>query len=388
MAHLGSILKSAAALQEVSAATIAGATGIRLSRLSRFFSGRTLPTPLEVNSVLRACALDPGLLTNLARYAKVRTSSEKLLRPVLGDEQLFGALLLAGTEICSPVVLGDRLLVDRLTLTFNAVDDDVLLGVLERYAKGVRAGFYYDRVYEVRGVRIEHSTNSVKSTRRSSRVDFLSARSLSGDALRHASPLLSRLFRLVAPGSLRLSRVDVAVDLPVSLRNVQALGSSRQKVSTYLGKGGVETIMFGNRKLDRHTVIYDKRQQTIDGGGSDDGRARTRIEARIKNPGVPLVQLAALSNPFEKLSVLLLRTTGSLVDDLLLSYASFVGFPALRDAVVNGVLDREHFDELHDHATRAAANEGLSHPAAVFDRLWKRRAGSLVKRLEAIGAGL
>jgi hypothetical protein len=193
--------------------------------------------------------------------------------------------------------------------------------------------------------------------------------------------VLAELLSFATVESVRISRLDIAVDVPVSPRRIQALGSPRQKVNAFFGPAGIETVYYGTRKSECQVRIYDRYQKLV-----DDGHAMisthplTRFEAQLRNLGLAVEGLATLRNPFSRLRLVDLRADAlPLSRRVLACYARTFGLAALKPE-----LDAAEFAALVADLEVVASSPGLPHPSDVFDERWRRTVHPLQRFIASI----
>jgi hypothetical protein len=381
------VLRAAATLSECSIGDLSTRTGIRRSRIERVLAGRTLPKGDDASRILTACKVDPRLLTSPATFrvigdvvtATYATSTASLLPMDL----LLGLLIHRSEDPTLATVDEGSLAIDRLSLTFDArnaaefVARAASLGSAARSARPIYAHEYRCP----RGIFVQHGSTPHASPRflqrRSSRIEINPSRFL-GHAKSRA--LFAELLSFAIPQSTRISRIDVAVDLPVSIRRVQALGAPRQKVNVFFGAAGVETIYCGTQKSERQVRIYDRRQKLVDDGGAlTSAHPITRFEAQLRNVGLTVDGLLTLHNPFSRLRLLDLRAEAlPLSQRVLAHYARAFGLPALK-----AELDAAEFAALVAVLDVLALSPALPHPSTVFEDRWRQTAQPLQRLLQA-----
>ena len=219
--------------------------------------------------------------------------------------------------------------VDKLSLSFDADASDLL--TIARVGRLVRMEHsLYEHNYRIGSVLVQHrrSRRSRRSYKqRNSRIEFNPARASDLDW-----KLVRRVLKLAA--CVRVTRLDVAVGLPVSARRVQVLGDPRHKLTVISSPiNGIETTYVGARRSRRQIVVYDKRQERADRDNVDEDRTDedvgvTRFEARHRSLGIGLAELLDLADPFASLVVV--ELCGGGLHELGAVYASAFGLRALR----------------------------------------------------------
>lgn len=265
---------------------------------------------------------------------------------------------------------------DKFSVSFDS-DETKLLAIVRagQIARMDRSAYRHN--YRVASVLVQHGSSGRSAPghkRRSSRFEFNPARATELDwkVLRRVLALATRA---------RITRLDVAVDLPVSVRRLQVLsdqasGSSPRKVNVFFGPDGVETIYVGAQASRREIAMYDKPRERIDRGGNrvdEDYSDATRVEARLRSLGIDLAELRELPDPFTGI-VLVDLSAGDIpfLHALGAAYASAFGAQALR-----ALVESADFDMI---VRRVEARETL-HPSRVFADQWPRASARLLRKL-------
>lgn len=366
---LAQILKAAAVLADADTDTLALRTGILRSRLTRLLNGSAAPSADEAERILKAAGCKRSLLTEHIEAS----GSHGVLAALIGPDRLSQADACISRGSC-------YLTIDKLSIVFNPVDGQRLIETAQRYGARVDAKLY-KLAFAGHGVRVDHSPAEANNQiRRSSRIEFNPEAALSKKAARNreAGQFASAVMRLLDPTEAEITRVDVAVDLPVALRDVQALSDRTRKFNLWLGAEGIETVYCGSRGSERQIVLYDKRREQRDRGKAPDlSSPLTRIEAHVQRPGLGLLALPALENPFTRLRLFLLRPDGLPFERrLLVEYARFFGLPALK-----GELDPDDFEALCSDLELSDAAPLVPHPRDVFTARWPAVSRSLLSAL-------
>lgn len=384
MFRLPDLLRAATILARRSNVDVALETGIRRSRVERILAARAAPCGDEAARILAACGIDqrlataPGAFTLAGDVVTLRRRGGGLLPA----DTILGLLLHRDCRPPPDVDLHDcRLCIDKLSITFNTIDADALLDLISTLGKRIATqASIYKHEYRCGGVFVQHGerTRSGARTykgRRTSRLEFNPAR-----ASRCDWSLVQRLLRLAKPSSDRVSRLDVAVDIPVSLRRVQPLASRKHKVNVFLGSTGVETIYLGVKGSEHQIRIYDGRQRLMDVGRAGvDHPEVTRFEAQLRNVSRAIGDLVALPDPFVHLQLVDLSAHGlALSRRLLANYACVFGLVTLRPH-----LQPDDFKALVSELEAAAAATVLPHPSDIFAAQWSKVAAKLVTDLGA-----
>ena len=361
---LARLFKAAAALADLSLQDLAIRTGIPYSRLSRIQTGLH-PSRDEARTILRATGVEPdALIKQLEKRSGGRLVSAERLLPLL--------LVLKVEPTPTVTMEHTAISCDRLSMTFD---------VKQRHRRDFRALVRrgeerpykrYRHSYRFENITAQHDPRSDHS--RWARLDFNPNKLGRSDW-----SFLVEGCALAERDTVNITRLDVAVDLPVSLRDVQGLGTGRRKkFTTVMGPSGVQTMYLGSKRSAQRIVIYDKRQELIDTGMADESYPRTtRFEARLKNPDVALLGLAELSNPFSQLRLFSLRSDGLPVEKrLLVRYARFVGLAALQ-----AELAPERFSTLLEDLRTSDRAIIAHHPEIIFATHWPSTAQRLLERL-------
>jgi hypothetical protein len=198
------------------------------------------------------------------------------------------------------------------------------------------------------------------------------------------SKILAAGYRILADlihasRDVRITRVDVAVDLALPLHTVQAIGTSTRRAAGVSSGEGVETIYIGDYNGARSFAIYDKasehHRRLSAEGAPVPHRALlddlTRFEARLKKLRLRPAQLASIVNPFQPLRLLWLGGEDlGFVDRVLVRLARVVGFPLLANQLPEKKRERLLQRLLND----ATAQPVVPHPREVFDGGWRTEA--------------
>jgi hypothetical protein len=279
------------------------------------------------------------------------------------------------------------LFIDKVQFTADVTDPGAVVSqVLPRLARPARrrprrrsgVSVYQHSVNAGRSVFVAHTPRS-----RSAGSRFLLMRFHPG------SPDGIRAFRKLAPFLLltksSVTNLDVAVDLPIELHDLQPMPDGKRKYQVVIGPRGLETMYFG-RRGDGQSKAYDKRLQLQD--AQRQGRWRdwnytnpptsplTRIEATVG--GFALPDFPLITNPFAAAWSPLPLFTENLpfFQSMSVSYARAFGWPHLRARIGN--------DKFQKLRTVLGSHRGASmvpSPGAVFDLKWRAVAGHLANRL-------
>lgn len=82
--------------------------------------------------------------------------------------------------------------------------------------------------------------------------------------------------------SIRIARLDIAIDFAASIVPELVLCSGMRKSFTASGSKGLESVYFGTRQSKNYVRLYDKRQEQIDKEGIDIGHDLWRLELESK----------------------------------------------------------------------------------------------------------
>ncbi len=101
----------------------------------------------------------------------------------------------------------------------------------------------------------------------------------------------------------RITRIDVAVDLPAArMDDFHMLPKQGATVKVWKSDGKLQTFQHGQAK-GNHTQIYNRKAKRVAQGKQGAGKDGVRVERRLKNQQVPLLDLPSLANPFASLSL-------------------------------------------------------------------------------------
>ena len=318
-----------------------------------------------------ACECDPRLATAPATFTLAGDVVKLGHRPgsLLPAATVIGLLLhhrggqpLVDLETC-------RLFIDKLAITFDTAYARKLLTIVANHGRtSTTKRPIYAHESRCGDVFVQHRPLPGSFASRTSRLEFNPATASPSD-----TKLVKRLVAIAK--NIRISRVDVAIDVPVSIRRFQVLSSTRQKVVTYSGPAGIETLYLGKRGADRQIRLYDRQKRLHERGHLPpcDGPL-TRIEAELHHVRVSLSELASLKDPFSHLQLFDLSSGDlPLPQALLLNYARVFGLATLRDH-----LERNEFVALVNARPRSSL---LPHPSAVFDQQWSGAVATLLREL-------
>jgi hypothetical protein len=319
--------------------------GIARSRFYDISSGRSRPTDVEVQALLGGALTAPRERERLFRDARRDPSG------------IAWTLWRAGQSAAERKEVTAALSIDRISLTANTRSKRILRSIAARHGERARWDYGYIERYTLPGFTLQFAPKN--DTHRFARVDL---RRSELDAPRHSIDVFDVLDLTTAA----LTRVDVAVDLFTNFEHVHVVPSNRRKVRvvSYWGER-VETYYLFARP--RQIRVYDKSKQL------KSKSACTRIEAELRELGLPPHALGRLENPFGRIALVQLSATGSLLNQLLAREARLFGLPA--------VLAGLRPDEREAFARTTAPALGLPHPRDVFDREWKHAVRTLMRRL-------
>lgn len=358
--------------------TLALRSGILPSRVERILSGRQIPTPDEIERLLRACACAPSPLT------------EQGLRGILSAAGLPAGLALLPPAAVPSLGLEDaRLSVDKLSLTFDPPDVKAMQLLCEEGAEADIPSKGYGAAYSLDGLRVDCEPK--RKGLRSARIELNPARLLGPKGSPKALALLRQLAPLISPEEAAVTRIDVAVDMPVLLHNVQGFGERARKLRVWFGPEGIESMYSGAKGSACQLCIYDKDREQRERRPGTDRLARnpkaqaprpwTRFEARLKPDALTPAALPSLPNPFKRLRLFTLRADGlPFAGRLLVEAARFYGLPALK-----GLLPGDEYKGLLADLEASDAAAVLPHPREVFAARWPSLVRSLLKVLRLGG---
>lgn len=375
--ELSRILKAAAVLSGFTVERLALDTGIRLSRVSRILQGATAPTGDEALKLF-ASALKRDrrgtLLTAADLTAADLAQALRDLSEAAGNSALLSLISLLPASPSEPIADDDCILaIDKLSFTFWTDGSPRWLREVEERCIP-RPSRLYGLAFHYLDVRIE--SRPTFRTDRPYRVEF-NPRAL-WDERSKARRLLHSIMASVDSSSSQITRIDLALDVPVSIRDVQGFGERQRKLNQWIGPSGLETIYSGGKKAALQLKVYDKRRERAERGATPCAASPlTRFEAQIRRPGLRLDELARLKNPFTGLRVFLLRPDGlPLERRLLIGYARIMGVLALK-----GELAPEQFKTLLRHLELSDKTPLIPHPRELFTARWPAIAASLLSAL-------
>ncbi len=377
---LPAILQACKSLRRTTIRDVAHDSMVAESRCYRIFDGRTEPKPEELDRLCKTLGIDASALTAMF--------------PSTGSVVPIVALLpqLEAKDVKAEEV---PLVIDRVHLTAEVKDEQHFENAVIPQIQG-RAGaqqiFWkpstdlknsYGQVYGL-GPGISAFTQP-----RRSRMQYLLL------MFHPQSPDLSVVYDVLKDHleekTLRVSLLDVAVDLPLDIHEVQVVSRLKRKHSMVVGSQGVETIYAGKRgagQVKFYDKIRDLRRKETSNKVRDwhynvvPAGPLTRCEVTAKLDHPKLIPL--LENPFDKVELLLLRSKGlAFLEKLGLNYARFLGWPLLR-----AQLGKVSYEELRQRIETSSPQLRVAHPAEVFDLKWKQVAADLMLKLGLPSAGV
>jgi hypothetical protein len=357
------LLRAAAVLDRATPTTIAIRTGIRRSRVGRLLTGRTHPRGDEPARILASCGTDPSLVTTPRLTGAGALPARTVFGLLLNRDQHAHRDL--DTNSC-------RLSVDYLSISFNAPTEELLsiARAAGRVHSTKRPAYRHEyrcgAILVQHGKQGQHGRSAFKHRRRDSRLAFNPSHASAEDWI-----VVRRVLAVAA--DVRITRVDVAVDVRVSIARLQVLAEPGRKLNIFIGPGGVESFYVGARKSERQVRVYDKRRELIDKGRANESYPQTtRIEAQLRNLG-PLSDLRELRDPFARLALVDLSAGGlPFLHALGASYAATFGAPSLR-----GLVPRSEYDAI----VRQVSTSEAAHPSRVFAAHWPRVVRRLLRQL-------
>jgi hypothetical protein len=366
-------LHAAKSAQNRTVGELASAVGLTRRRVFGIFEGEYEPAKREVDVLAAELGLSATDLTaiqgpgGMAAFLTLLPSPQTPTRLVPPDEP--------------------PLFIDKIQFTADVTDrTTVLRSILPRLARPTRrqprrrsgGSVYRESVHAGRSVFVAHTPRSMNTRSRFLLMKF-----------HPGSPDAVAVFRSLRPylvlGTSLVTHLDIAIDLPIELRDLQPMPDRKRKYQAVIGPGGVETLYFG-RRGDGQSKAYDKRLQLND--KRKQGRwldwnyaapprtALTRIEATVG--GFPLPAFPRISNPFStSWSPLPLFAEGlPFFQSFVVSYARAYGWPHLRARI-----GKDKFQKLIAVLKSNPLASMLPSPASVFDMKWRDVAGDLARRL-------
>lgn len=351
------------------AKTLAAHAGIHADRLRRFLAGGGRVLPHEFAAVLHAA----GTSARLSKTATVLAWLEDL-------GNCDPCLPWVGERVPPSIEITEStLLIDRLALSFDVVDRSTfqaLLGAVGRRTAGTTS---YEHSYRVRKSLVEFG--SYAEDIHWARLETNPARLCSPDGLAELE-VIRRVLDLANHELLNVTRLDVSVDLPLSIRDAQALDTSLRSRHLCFDEESFTGVYSGSKHSRREVVCYDKVRERIRKRRRPPPGPLTRIEVRLRDLGVRPGDLPGLANPFDGVRLFLLQDAGLAAGDrALLRCARRCGLPLLRLA-----LTRCHAERL---LAGLEVGVGLPasphHPREVFLSRWRDLASQVLRDL---GLGL
>lgn len=96
------------------------------------------------------------------------------------------------------------------------------------------------------------------------------------------TPIFSSFSEKVPVSSVRVGRIDVAIDYPADVNPSMVLCDGVRKSFTATGHTGLESVYFGTRASKSYYRLYNKRQEILDNEGLDIGHPLWRLELESK----------------------------------------------------------------------------------------------------------
>ena len=356
---LSRMICAVAALRDFSLDDLSARAGLSISRLSRLRSGAQVDAG-DAKRVLRSLGVDPESLIK-----HIDTLDDEKRTNQLDDG--LAAILLALQDDASetPRVTG-TIRCDRLAILVPegaAIRCAALVEKALKRGRPVRTASY-SKAASYRGVFLAVGMPWRPRSTRGLRLEFNPA-----NLCRRGRAFVRRIVgALRRKERVRISRVDIAVDVSVPMGWFQIIGSRTRKVTTVGTGQQLESLYLGAKNANLHFAIYDKRQERHDKANVAVGEPLTRIEARFKNRSWTAEQIRDIPDPFERLRILWLTGTDlEFQDRVLTRLARVAGWPLLQRE-----LGSKHFQRLHDHYAKEALRCELLHPSIVFKSNWRR----------------
>lgn len=355
---LARIIQACAALRDVSVGELVQLTGFPTARVSQIRSGARGNLD-DAYHVLRALGADPkAVITELdkveARHpGQVDAALAALLlsfppdEPVSTDPHAY--------VCCDALALG---LPESVAHKCEVVIEHALKKGRPVQKASYKRAVRYRGVFiavglrwkDYKGVRVEFNPSEIES---------------SGEKL-----VRTLVDACSSTKQISVSRVDVAVDLPVPIGWVQPLGTHAKKYTAIGTADGLQTMYVGSKKHKRSIAVYDKALES----GTES--PLTRFEARHKQQEWGVDDLLTLPDPFVDLRLLWLDGEHqNLADRVLTRLAMVVGWPALERG-----LPRKRFVRLRKRYEQRARDLAIPHPSKFFRQHWKSVAGELIER--------
>lgn len=364
-------------------------TGIPQNRIRAINGGRVLPSASEAKTLLGAAGFIAPVTPAIGTAgAYTGTVWEECVKALQGTPQAMNThTVQALGRLIATWCLDDRtpvtsapkpkLVIDYLTLTANC--DKAKLGrLLDANGKVFAPQNSADHEVDC-GYRTLKTIGLIKvySDPRKSRNRFLRLEVNPAKMVKADFRMMKRLLKLSELGASRVTRVDVAVDLPCSMSSVQMIPSSRvdENMAAFWSGYGIETFYFGKDPLGPTATnkirIYDAKDK-----GYGPSTPWTRFEQENRNPGWQIGKLAKLPNLFSKFDILPLTTApdSSLIVRLLTGHAHLHGIAAVRRAVPSKM-----FDKLNRQWASQPCE--VPHPKAVFEKSYAKLARKFLKKI-------
>ena len=96
------------------------------------------------------------------------------------------------------------------------------------------------------------------------------------------SPIFASFADKVPASTVRVGRIDIAIDYPVEVNPSMVLCDGVRKSFTATGSQGLESVYFGTRSSKSYYRLYNKRQEILDNEGEDIGYPLWRLELESK----------------------------------------------------------------------------------------------------------
>ncbi|MFH0899248.1 MAG: helix-turn-helix transcriptional regulator, partial [Pseudomonadota bacterium] len=279
------ILSAARFAKGLNISEIARRAALPRGRAYQLFAGRVLPRDDELSRLLDAVGVPPAHLT-----APLIQSYGAHLFPV--GSSLLPIILGTGTAV--PVtktsIANCELLVHRIAFTSDASD---AAGFFKEISQQHKTKIIKSADYQTSLKLVSDLVVQCKPRWRSQRFARLEFNPTRADQL----AVTVALFPFLDIQSARVSRIDVAVDAPVYLTDVQPLAIGNQKVAVYLGPAGVESVKVGAPRSQLSIRIYDKALEQRRWRPLATTMPLTRIEAEIRPKKLRLVEFHRIANP-------------------------------------------------------------------------------------------
>lgn len=96
------------------------------------------------------------------------------------------------------------------------------------------------------------------------------------------SPIFASFSDKVPASTVRVGRIDIAIDYPADVNPSMVLCDGVRKSFTATGCTGLESVYFGTRSSKSYYRLYNKRQEILDNEGIDIGHPLWRLELESK----------------------------------------------------------------------------------------------------------